>query len=336
MRARTGNHTAALLGGVGVGAALMYLLDPNRGALRRALMRDKLEYALHLASVAAGATSRDLVRRARDVRDRALGGRNGDHGHPESVDDANDLAAGVEPSMETTGNGARRPPTVDDWTPAARLLTSIAGGALAIYGIGRRDKLGTALGLAGLALVTRGVSNREFRDLMPARDGVLVKATVHIAAPLEEVFDFLTDWDKTSSWLSHVHAVRSSGPRWARGERLHWEIAGANGDVLEWDAETTRFVPNEVIVWKSLPDAPLRQAGRLRVSRAGVDDTRLRLDLRYRPPVDSEDDITIDLFDHDFERQLEGDITRLKADVEARRAARKAASGSGAADAAMP
>jgi uncharacterized membrane protein len=89
-------------------------------------------------------------------------------------------------------------------------------------------------------------------------------------------------------------------------------------------------------VWKSLPDAPLRQAGRLRVSRAGVDDTRLRLDLRYRPPADSEDDITIDLFDHDFERQLEDDITRLKADVEARRAARRAASGSGAADAAMP
>jgi uncharacterized membrane protein len=335
MRARSANHTAALLGGVGVGATLMYFLDPNRGALRRALMRDRLEYALHLASVAAGATSRDLLRRARDVRDRTLGSRNGDHVAGDAADAATD-GASTGSSPEQATNGRRRPAIEEEWTPAARLLTSIAGGALAIYGVGRRDKLGTALGLAGLALVTRGVANREFRNLVPARDGVLVKLAVHIAAPLEEVFDYLTDWEKTPSWLSHVRSVRTSGPRWAKGERLHWEIAGSNGEVLAWDAETTRFVPNEVIVWKSVPESPLRQAGRLRVARAGVDDTRLRLDLRYRPPADSEDDITIDLFDDDFEEQLDADVARLKNEIEAPRAARKTASASGAPDATMP
>ena len=39
---------AALLGGIGIGAALMYLLDPDRGRRRRALVRDK---AVHFARV---------------------------------------------------------------------------------------------------------------------------------------------------------------------------------------------------------------------------------------------------------------------------------------------
>jgi uncharacterized membrane protein len=61
------NPNLAALGGVGVGAGLMYLFDPVRGRRRRALVRDQLVHARHLFSRALGITSRDLSHRAYGV-----------------------------------------------------------------------------------------------------------------------------------------------------------------------------------------------------------------------------------------------------------------------------
>jgi len=54
-----------LLGGLGLGAALMYVLDPERGKRRRALVRDKAVRAANKASDRFEARSRDLKNRAR-------------------------------------------------------------------------------------------------------------------------------------------------------------------------------------------------------------------------------------------------------------------------------
>ena len=56
-----------LLGGIGLGAALMYMLDPDKGRRRRALLRDQLTSASNRASKALGRTSRDLSNRAQGV-----------------------------------------------------------------------------------------------------------------------------------------------------------------------------------------------------------------------------------------------------------------------------
>ena len=54
------------VGGLGVGAALMYLFDPERGNRRRALLRDK---ALHVAH----STGEKLDVKSRDAANRLLG-----------------------------------------------------------------------------------------------------------------------------------------------------------------------------------------------------------------------------------------------------------------------
>ncbi len=54
----------ALLAGAGLGTALMFLLDPDRGARRRALARDKLIRGSRLARAGAGRTARDMAHRA--------------------------------------------------------------------------------------------------------------------------------------------------------------------------------------------------------------------------------------------------------------------------------
>jgi len=53
------------LSGVGLGAALMYILDPERGRTRRALVRDKVISAGNQTRQALNTTARDIGNRAR-------------------------------------------------------------------------------------------------------------------------------------------------------------------------------------------------------------------------------------------------------------------------------
>src|SRR2546426_1648872 len=53
--------------GAALGAGIMYLLDPDGGRRRRALLRDQLVSAGHKTTDAVGATSRDVTNRARGV-----------------------------------------------------------------------------------------------------------------------------------------------------------------------------------------------------------------------------------------------------------------------------
>jgi hypothetical protein len=56
-----------LVGGLGLGAALMYVLDPERGKRRRAIVRDKAVSGAHRAGERLSARSRDVANRARGV-----------------------------------------------------------------------------------------------------------------------------------------------------------------------------------------------------------------------------------------------------------------------------
>ncbi|MFN3651955.1 MAG: SRPBCC family protein [Armatimonadota bacterium] len=66
-------NAALLLGGAGVGGALMYLLDPDRGRRRRAYLRDQAVHAAHAARSALATGSRDLANRSRGVVSEASG-----------------------------------------------------------------------------------------------------------------------------------------------------------------------------------------------------------------------------------------------------------------------
>ena len=62
-----GGRIAALLGGIGLGAAVMYVLDPQGGRRRRALARDKAVSLANKTGRVVEATSRDLANRAKGV-----------------------------------------------------------------------------------------------------------------------------------------------------------------------------------------------------------------------------------------------------------------------------
>lgn len=56
-----------LLYGIGIGAALMYIFDPDKGGRRRALIRDKVVRASNATTCYVGKMSRDLGNRAQGL-----------------------------------------------------------------------------------------------------------------------------------------------------------------------------------------------------------------------------------------------------------------------------
>lgn len=76
------HERGAVLTGLGLGASLMYLLDPERGRRRRALVRDRIAHAARMSEDAIGATGRDVAHRATGATARLRGMR-----HRAPVDD---------------------------------------------------------------------------------------------------------------------------------------------------------------------------------------------------------------------------------------------------------
>ena len=73
----------ALLAGAGLGALLMFMSDPDRGARRRALIRDKAVRGARVSQRAIAATAADLANRSRGVAANTWSGM-----RPGSIDDA--------------------------------------------------------------------------------------------------------------------------------------------------------------------------------------------------------------------------------------------------------
>jgi uncharacterized membrane protein len=68
---QSGADWGSLLVGLGLGAGLAYILDPNQGRRRRAYLRDQAVHAAHVVSESANRTARDVRNRASGMAARA-------------------------------------------------------------------------------------------------------------------------------------------------------------------------------------------------------------------------------------------------------------------------
>jgi hypothetical protein len=127
------------------------------------------------------------------------------------------------------------------WSPTTRLLIGSAGGALATYGAGRRDAFGSALGLSGLTVFVRAITNIELKRLLgvgAGRRAIDVQKTINLNAPVERVFRLWTNYQNFPHFMSDVRDVKDLGDG-----RSHWTVAGPAGTSVEWDAVITSFTP---------------------------------------------------------------------------------------------
>ena len=243
-----------------------------------------------------------------------------------------ETAAGV-PALQGDHRpaGSRFELLQENWSPAARLLVGVTGGAVAAMCLrdeDARSPLRAAMGLAGAALAVRSATNLPFQRLVgvgATGRPVTMRKSVVIAAPIDEVFTWLVAWEHWPRWMSHVREVRSLGASGTVGERTHWVVDAPAGATVEWDAETTRFVPPSLVAWRTVEGSSVAHAGTIQLRRTDAATTRLDLTLRYVPVAGVAGHAIAALLRRDPRRRLEDDLVRLKTTIETGRPPRDAA-----------
>jgi uncharacterized membrane protein len=365
----------AALGGMGLGAGLMFIFDPIRGKRRRALIRDRLVHAGHVCERAIGITSRDLRHRAsgilaegryflqhKEVSDEVLAarvrakiGRSVSHPHAISVSvndgrvtlsglvlahELNRMLSGTSSvrgvkkvenhlTIHTQADAVPslqggRPRTGDrfvlmqsNWSPTARLLTGIAGSALMVNCLRRRDPLSTALGTVGFGLFMRGITNKEIKNLVGVgRDcrGVEVQKTININAPIERVFEFWANYQNFPRFMSHIREVRSIG-----NDRSRWIVDGPAGIPVEWTAEIIKLLPNKLLAWRSINDSGINHTGVIHFEPNRKGGTRIHVKLCYHPFAGALGHVLARIFSSDPKSEMDADLLRMKTFIEAGR-----------------
>jgi uncharacterized membrane protein len=367
------NRGLSFLTKVGLGAGLMYFLDPERGNRRRALVRDQVTSLLHKSDDAIDKTARDMRNRAQGVvremmgtvsrdpktqdwileeRVRAEIGRVSRHSsaiqvsadqgtvrisgpiladevdrvlsHVNKVRSVNKVENNLEvhesaeniPALQ--GEPQIREPKMElmqqNWSPTARFATGLGGLLLTVYGMSRRGITGSLVSLGGLALAARGVTNIEFKRLIGVGSGrraIDLQKDININAPVEEVFRFWDNYENLPKFMAHVKEVRNLGDG-----RSHWVVKGPAGTEIEWNAVTTKREPNQMIAWKSEPDAAVQSAGIVQFMPNEKGGTRVKIRMSYNPPAGAIGHAVASILGHDPKRAMDEDMVRLKSLIE--------------------
>jgi uncharacterized membrane protein len=200
------------------------------------------------------------------------------------------------------------------WSPRTRLVMGAAGGAMAAYGADRRDAVGGAIGFAGVTLLTRAITNIELKRLLgvgAGRRAVDIQKTLTLNAPIERVFLLWANYQNFPQFMSNVRDVKDLGDG-----RSHWVVAGPAGARIEWDAVISAYIPNEVLAWRTEPNALVQHAGIIRFLANPDGSTTVHIRLTYNPAVGGLGHIVASLFGADPKRQMDADLVRMKTFIE--------------------
>jgi uncharacterized membrane protein len=321
-----GSRTSSTLGSVwrGAGARLGAAADSARdtagdmmesarpdGSARSSLSRmghaasevlddtiSKAKSAVSRASDAAG----DMMSKAGSMASR--------QGH-EAGDGMSRFASRMKDAMQPSG----------DWQSTMRNPGVLGGGLLGLYGLSRRSPLGMVLGLAGAALLVRGITGQPLRSLLSGRSlsnklsnglsqTIDFEKSIHIDASPDDVYEMFANYENFPRFMSHVVEVRDLGRR-----RSHWVVKGPGGSEFEWNSVLTEQSRPNRLAWRSEPGAEIPQSGSIQFEphRGG---THVTVRMSYTPPAGALGHGLAMLLGSDPKSRMDDDLARMRDFIE--------------------
>ena len=222
-----------------------------------------------------------------------------------------------------------------------RWLSMVAGGALAAYGLRRREIPGGAVAIAGAALLYRGATghcdlyqalgiNRANGDApreegtgviadegsntraqLGGHRGIHVDESVTINSPIGRLYRFWRDLENLPKFVEHLESVAM------REEGIsHWVARGPAGIHVEWDARIINDVEDKVIGWQSLEGSMVATAGSVNF-RETPRGAMVTVNLQYHPPGGKLGAAVAKMFGGDPGDEIREDLGRFKLLMEA-------------------
>lgn len=153
-------------------------------------------------------------------------------------------------------------------------------------------------------LFATGAGDREEGSPPPIK-------TVNVAAPVEVVSEFWSDYTRFPQFRAHVRDVQD------RGEgRSHWVVAEPAGVPVEWDAVVTKRVPNEMLAWKTVPAPRSSTPGPSASKRTPTAAPAFQVRMSYNPPAGALGHGVAFLFGADPKSEMDADLARMKTLIE--------------------
>jgi uncharacterized membrane protein len=290
---------------LGIGAALMYLMDPQAGRKRRNDLRNQIEGAQRSIQRGKQMVVRDATNRAHGMIHQT---RRAIQGTTQKIQDGTIFE--VDPNaVKERFDRALGPWGKPRWSPAERALAGSVGTGLLLSGYVRGGVKGLVMFLAGGAMLARATTNRDLSALARG-EGIPVQKTIRIAAPVSEVYAYWRNLENFPQWMSHVREVRYIG-----GDRYHWTVEGPAGVPVEWDAELLNVVENREMTWRSVEGSTVHNTGRVRFEEDG-DGTRVHVLIKYDPPGGLIGHAVAKVFGTDPKSEMDDDLAKLKSLVE--------------------
>jgi uncharacterized membrane protein len=119
---------------------------------------------------------------------------------------------------------------------------------------------------------------RWVRRTGAARRAVDMHVNVVVERPVAEVFEFCRDFENFPLITDLLLSVEDS-----QDGRSHWSVRSPAGQTISWDAVITKYVPNSVIAWESVPGSAVVASGLMRFGPLSPSETRIDVKATYRP-----------------------------------------------------
>ncbi len=138
-------------------------------------------------------------------------------------------------------------------------------------------------------------------------NGIRVEKSVIVNRDRADLYHFWRNFRNLPKIMNHLEEVRVLSPT-----RSHWVAKAPAGTKVEWDAEITSDLENELIAWRSLEGATVANAGSVRFLHFAEHKTEVRVALEYAPPGGRIGAFIATLFGENPEQQITEDLAHFK------------------------